>query len=75
MTAARTYIVRLYRRGRKGQPLAGMVEIVPGGHVQHFGTFEELQAILCLPTRSRSRGASGSTNGARSRGQVSKKQP
>ena len=53
MTTARTYILRLYRRPRNGEPrLAGVVEFVPGGRRRSFNSFEELKAILCPPVRA-----------------------
>ena len=68
-----TYIVRLYRRPRGGEKLAGLVEVVPGGHRQSFGSFDELKAILCPPARPPAR------RGVPSRdspvGALSKRQP
>jgi len=74
VTTAHTYIVRLYRRPRGGQQkLAGLVEVVAGGRQQSFGSFEELKAILSVPTRSPSRRATPSRDSAG--GALSKRQP
>jgi len=74
MTTARTYILRLYRRPRSGEPqLAGLVEIVPGGRRRSFSSFDELKAILCPPVRQRSRRGAGSASGAHSKQQPSRR--
>ena len=58
-SATTSYIVRVYRRGRRAHELSGMVEIPSRGTRQAFHGLDELMAIL--------RGARGSTkNGPRS---------
>lgn len=45
-----SYIIRIYRRGRDGAPLAGIVEDTRSGAERPFLNLAELCAILsCIP--------------------------